>query len=86
MQSTYRAKPLHSATISYRTPSGRRVLFGSIIASDTLRECREELCSRLHKEQQYGRRRIGEILTDFDAVPLGFQITKTHLASCVHPS
>lgn len=86
MTTTTSPKPLHYATISYRTPARRRVVFSSVIASDTLRECREELCSRLHKEQQYGRRRIGEILTDFDAVPLGFQITKTHLASCVHPS
>ena len=33
-------KPLHAATISYRTPAGRRVLFGGIIASGTLARCK----------------------------------------------
>jgi hypothetical protein len=67
-------KPLHSATISYRTPSGRRVLFGSIIASRTLAECRDELCHRLRNEGLYGRRRIATILDDFTPVPIGMQI------------
>jgi len=68
------SKPLHSATISYRTPSGRRVLFGSAIASRTLAECRDELCRRLRNEELYGRRRIAAILDDFTALSLGMQI------------
>lgn len=67
-------KPLHAATISYRTPAGRRVIFGSIIASKTLARCKEELCNRLRNEERYGRRRIGEILDDFSTFPIGMQI------------
>ena len=67
-------KPLYSATISYRTPAGRRVLFGSIIASETIAECKEELLYRLRNAEKFGRRRIGEILDDFATVSLGKQI------------
>lgn len=67
-------KPLHSATISYRTPAGRRVIFSGIIASNTLAQCKEELCHRLRNEDRYGQRRIGKMLDDFSAVPIGMQI------------
>lgn len=67
-------KPLYSATISYRTPAGRRVLFGSIIASRTIEGCREKLRERLRNEERYGRRRISEILNDFSTVSIGLQI------------
>lgn len=67
-------KPLYSATISYRTPAGRRVLFGGIIASDTVSECKEELVWRLRNAEKFGRRRIGEILGDFETISLGTQI------------
>ena len=67
-------KPLYSATISYRTPAGRRVLFGSVIAANTLARCREKLCERLQNEATYGRRKIASILDDFNVVSIGKQI------------
>tara|TARA_B100000378_G_scaffold40375_1_gene30180 strand:- start:10446 stop:10679 length:234 start_codon:yes stop_codon:yes gene_type:complete len=73
-------KPLHYATISYRTPARRRVLFSGVIASRTIEGCREKLCERLRNEERYGRRRIGEILDDFSALSLGSQISKRRLA------
>jgi len=79
-------KPLHYATISYRTPARRRVIFSSVIASNTLAGCREKLCERLRNEETYGRRRIGEILDDFNALSLGLQISKRRLARSLHPS
>jgi hypothetical protein len=68
------AKPLYSASISYRTPAGRRVMFGSIIASESILECKEELCRRLQNKERFGRRRIRSILDDFNAISIGKQI------------
>lgn len=69
-------KPLYSATMSYRTPSGRRVLYGSVVAATDPAECATELRIRLENEARYGRRRISRILNDFRAVFFGTQIAK----------
>lgn len=70
-------KPLYDATISYRTPSGRRVLYGSMIAVTDMGQCREELEHRLMNEVSYGRRRVATILDDFKATYITMQIGRS---------
>lgn len=69
-------KPLWDATISYRTPSGRRVLFGAMVAADSMADCEVELRARLAGESAYGRRKIAAILDDFSARFITMQIGK----------
>ena len=69
-------KPLYDATISYRTPSGRKVLFGSMIAADSPADCMPELIARLHNEEKFGRRKVAIILCDFSANFITMQIGK----------
>jgi len=64
----YDPLPLYAATISYRTPAGRRVLYGDVVAARDEAECSTKLRERLKKEELYGRRRIGVILEDFRAI------------------
>lgn len=59
--------PLYAATISYRTPAGRRVLYGGVVAAVDEAECSVRLRLRLRKEEQYGRRRIAAVLDDLSA-------------------
>lgn len=67
-------KPLFDATVSYRTPSGRRVLYGSMIPVTSMNQCREELHLRLMNEVRFGRRRVAAVLDDFDARYITMQI------------
>lgn len=67
-------KPLYYATISYRTPARRRVIYSGVIAANTLERCKEKLIECLKAEETYGRRRIAEILDDFVPLSLGKQI------------
>lgn len=69
-------KTLYAATVSYRTPGGRRVLYGTVVAARNLAECAEKLRLRLRDEEKYGRRRIAKILDDFFAISFGTQIQK----------
>lgn len=69
-------KPLYCATVSYRTPAGRRVLYGTVVAADDLAECAKELRLRLVDEMRYGRRRIAVILNDFSALFIALQISR----------
>lgn len=69
-------KPLYDATISYRTPAGRRVLFGSMIPCTDMIECRAELERRLSNEVRFGRRRLSSLLDDFSARYITMQIGK----------
>jgi hypothetical protein len=69
-------KPLYDATISYRTPAGRRVLFGSMIPCTDMLECRAELERRLDNEVRFGRRRLASVLDDFSARYITMQIGK----------
>ena len=66
-------KPLYSATISYRTPAGRRVLYGTVVAANNPVECENKLRLRLQAEERYGRRRIVNILDDFSALFFAMQ-------------
>ena len=68
------SKPLYSATVSYRTPSGRRVLYGAVVAANSMVECENKLRLRLQGEERFGRRRIGNILDDFSALFFAMQI------------
>ena len=67
-------KPLYFATVSYRTPSGRRVLYGAIVAANSTVECENELRLRLQGEERFGKRRVGNILDDFCALFFAIQI------------
>ena len=69
-------KPIYDAAISYRTPSGRKVRFGSLVAADCLDDCEEELRARLMNEQRFGRRKIAEIIGEFSASFVTMQIGK----------
>ena len=68
-------KRLYSATVSYRTPGGRRVLYGAVVAARNLTECAQELHLRLASDARHGRRRIAEVLTDFSADFIAMQIS-----------
>jgi hypothetical protein len=67
-------RPVYSATVSYRTPAGRRVLYGDLVAASDLTECANELRIRLGNEMKYGRRRVATILDDFSATFISMQI------------
>lgn len=66
--------PLHGATISYRTPAGRRVLCGAVVAAPDAETCELKLRERIMDEQRFGRRRIGRFLGDFRTVVFATQI------------
>jgi hypothetical protein len=66
--------PLHSATISYRTPAGRRVLCGDVVAAPDAATCEERLRERIMSQQRFGRRRIDCFLDDFRSVAFATQI------------
>lgn len=72
---------LYSATVSYRTPSGRRVLYGSVVAAPNRSECAARLRRRLSDEMRYGRRRIAAVLDDFSVVRFGRQIAARRRAA-----
>lgn len=67
-------KPVYSATVSYRTPAGRRVLYGSLVAANGMTDCATQLRTRLENEERYGRRRISTILSDFSALFIAMQV------------
>lgn len=67
---------LYNATISYRTPSGRRVLYGTVVAARNSTQCEGRLRERLESEARFGRRRIGAMLNDFQAIPFSTQIIR----------
>ena len=69
-------KPLYNATMSYRTPAGRRVLYGGVVAAMDPTECAGKLRTMLENEARYGRRRIASILDDFRANFFAMQITR----------
>lgn len=70
-----RPKPLYYATISYRTRSGRKVLYSrNAIAGDTLAEVEERLRGYLDNEHLFGRRKVATVLDDFHATYIGHQI------------
>lgn len=73
-------KRLYSGTVSYRTPAGRRVLYGSVVAANNLAECAEQLRERLANEVRYGRRRVDVILDDFSAVFFAMQVRRRRAA------
>jgi len=67
-------KPLFDATISYYTPSGRKVLYGAMIAANSADECFPLLLDRLNGEINFGRRRCARIANDFAARFITMQI------------
>lgn len=67
-------KPIYDAAISYRTPSGRKVRYGSLVAAETLTDCETELRARLDNEQRFGRRKIASIIGEFSATFVTMQI------------
>lgn len=69
-------KPLFYATISYRTPAGRKVLYGSVTAAENPADCKQKLRRRLENEARFGRRRIGVVLEDFSSRFITMQIGK----------
>lgn len=76
------AKPqrLYSATISYRTPARRRVLYGTVVAARNRSECERRLRERLVSEAQHGRRRIAMILDDFHGIFFATQVASRNMA------
>ena len=70
----YAPKPLYDAAISYRTPSGRKVRFGSMIAAECLDECETELRARLANQVLFGRRKVAKIIGEFSASFITMQI------------
>lgn len=71
---TTEPKPLYDAAISYRTPSGRKVRYGSMVAAETLSECESELRARLANAVRFGRRRVAVIVGEFSATFITMQI------------
>ena len=69
-------KPIYDAVISYRTPSGRKVRFGSLIAADTLADCETELLARLRNAERFERRKVAKIIGEFSASFVTMQIAK----------
>ena len=68
-------KTLYDASISYITPSGRKVRFNvKAIAAWTLDECEAELRHRLKNAATYGRRRYIRVVDDFSCSIMGTQI------------
>lgn len=66
--------PLHSGTISYRTPAGRRVLCGHVVAAPDAATCERRLRERITTEQRVGRRRIACFLDDFHSIAFATQV------------
>jgi hypothetical protein len=69
-------KPIYDAAISYRTPSGRKVRFGSLIAADSLADCETELLARLRNAERFNRRKVAKIIGEFSANFVTMQIGK----------
>jgi hypothetical protein len=69
-------KPIYDAAISYRTPSGRKVRFGSLIAADCLGDCEIELIARLRNAERFDRRKVASIIGEFSAIFVTMQIGK----------
>lgn len=69
-----KARKLYNATISYRTPAGRKVLYGGVVAAHDALECQSRLIDRLKSEERFGRRKISEIIYDFNGVVFSNQI------------
>ncbi len=67
--------PFHSTTISCRTPAGRRVLCGDVIAAPDAATCEERLRERIMSQERFGRRRIDYFLDDFQSVAFATQLT-----------
>ena len=67
-------KPLYDAAISYRTPSGRKVRFGSMIAADCLDDCEAEIIARLDNAVRFGRRKVAIVIGEFSASFITMQI------------
>lgn len=69
-------KPLYDVALTYLTPAGRRVRFGSMIAANTLAECEEELHHRLNNAVRFGRRKVAAVVGEFSASFITMQIGK----------
>lgn len=69
-------KPLYDAALSYRTPSGRKVRYGSMIAADCLSDCYAELIRRLGNDCRFGRRKVSHVIGEFSASFITMQIGK----------
>ena len=67
-------KPIYDAAISYRTPSGRKVRFGALVAAETLSDCEEQLRGRLDNATRFGRRKVASVLGEFSATFVTMQI------------
>ena len=73
---TGKPKPIYDAAISYRTPGGRKVRFGSLVAADCLADCEAELIARLRGAERFGRRKVAVIIGEFSASFVTMQIGK----------
>jgi hypothetical protein len=67
-------KPIYDAALTYRTPSGRRVRYGRLVAAETLSECEDLLRGRLSNDVRFGRRRVADIVGEFSASFVTMQI------------
>lgn len=67
-------KPIYDAAISYRTPAGRKVRFGALVAANTLSDCEEILRGRLDNAVRFGRRRVATVIGEFSASFVTMQI------------
>lgn len=67
-------KPIYDAAITYRTPAGRRVRYGQLVAAETLSDCEALLRGRLDNAVRFGRRRVGQIVGEFSASFVTMQI------------
>lgn len=67
-------KRLYGATISYRTPARRRVLYSRVVAARNRTDCERRLRDRLMEEVRFGRRRVACILDDFRGIFFDMQI------------
>ena len=71
---TPKPKPIYDAALTYRTPSGRRVRYGHLVAAETLSECEDLLRGRLSNDVRFGRRRVADIIGEFSASFVTMQI------------
>ncbi len=69
-----KAKPIYDASVSYWTPSGKKVLYGCLVAAETESDCMTQLLGRLDNAVRFGRRRIGRIGNDFKFTYVTHQI------------
>ena len=67
-------KPIYDAALTYRTPAGRRVRYGQLVAAETLSECEDLLRGRLANDVRFGRRRVSDIVGEFSASFVTMQI------------